>query len=52
MSDRHQIMDDHKFWTRLEHDASHWLEASDDKALRRFWIDGSLRFPFLQRRRT
>lgn len=33
MSDRHQILDDHESsWTRLEHDAFHWLEASDDNA--------------------
>ncbi|MBI3413803.1 MAG: hypothetical protein HY043_00565 [Verrucomicrobia bacterium] len=42
MSDRHQILDDQEFWTRLEYDASHWLESSDDKTLRRFWIDGFL----------
>ena len=42
MSDRHQILDDKEFWTRLEFDASHWLEGSDDKELRCFWIDGFL----------
>jgi hypothetical protein len=42
MGDRHQIMNDEEFWTRLEFDASHWLETSDDKTLRRFWIDGFL----------
>lgn len=42
MGDRHQILDDEEFWTRLEYDASHWVENSDDKALRRFWIDGFL----------
>ena len=51
MSDRHQTMDDHEFWTCLEHTVSHRLEASDDKALGRFWVDGSLRFSFPQRRR-
>jgi hypothetical protein len=35
-------MDDKEFWTRLEYDASHWLESSDDNMLRRFWIDGFL----------
>ncbi len=35
-------MDDKEFWTRLEYDASHWLESSDDKTLRRFWVDGFL----------
>ena len=48
MSDRHQNMDDHEFWTRLEHDASHWLEASDEKTLRQIWADGSLSFSFLR----
>ena len=24
----------------MEYDTSHWLESSDDKTLRRFWIDG------------
>jgi hypothetical protein len=42
MSDRNQIMDDGEFWTQLEYDASHWLESSEDKTLRRFWIDGFL----------
>ena len=40
VSDRHQIMNDDEFWTRLEFDASRWLENSDEKTLRRFWIDG------------
>jgi len=42
VSDRHQIMDDEEFWTRLEFDASRWLGRSEDKTLRRFWIDGFL----------
>jgi len=42
VSDGHQIMDDDEFWTRLEFYASHWLENSDDRTLRRFWIDGFL----------
>ena len=42
MSDRHQIINDTEFWARLEYDASHWLGNSDDKTLRRFWIDGFL----------
>ena len=42
MSDRHQILNDQEFWTRLEHAASRWLEDSDDPGLRRFWIDGFL----------
>lgn len=40
MSDRHQIMGDEGFWNQLEYEASHWLASSDDKKLRRFWIDG------------
>jgi hypothetical protein len=40
MSDRHQILDDQEFWTRLEYDASRWLETSSDRALRRYWVDG------------
>jgi hypothetical protein len=52
MSDRHQTLDDHEFWTRLEHDASYRLEVLNDKTFRRSWVDGSLRFSFLQRRRT
>jgi hypothetical protein len=42
MSDRHEIIDDKEFWTRLEYDASRWLEGLDDKTLRGFWIDGFL----------
>jgi hypothetical protein len=48
MSDRHQIMDDHELWTRLEQGASHWLEVLDGKALRRIWVDDSLSFSFLR----
>ena len=42
MSDRHQILNDQDFWTRLEFVASRWLETSDDRNLRRFWVDGFL----------
>ena len=35
-------MDDKEFWLQLEYDASRWLESSEDKTLRRFWIDGFL----------
>ena len=42
MSERHQILDDRRFWTDLEYAASQWLENSDDASLRRFWIDGFL----------
>jgi hypothetical protein len=41
-NDRDQILDDEPFWDRLEYMGSHWLERSDDRALRRFWIDGFL----------
>lgn len=40
MSDRHEILNDQDFWTRLEFVASRWLETSDDRNLRRFWVDG------------
>lgn len=39
MSNR-QILDDEEFWTRLEYDASQWLQSSNDKELRRHWVDG------------
>jgi hypothetical protein len=42
MSDRHQIVNDQEFWTRLEYVATRWLEDSGDQNLRRFWIDGFL----------
>jgi hypothetical protein len=42
MSDRHEIIDDKEFWTRLEYDASRWLEGLEDKTLRGLWIDGFL----------
>lgn len=42
MSNRHEILHDQEFWTRLEYAASRWLEDSDDQSLRRFWIDGFL----------
>ncbi|MGD9589002.1 MAG: hypothetical protein AB7V11_08860 [Pyrinomonadaceae bacterium] len=35
-------MADDEFWTRLEYDATRWLESSDDRTLRRIWIDGFL----------
>ena len=42
MSERHPILDDTEFWTRLEYSASQWLENSSDEPLRRFWVDGFL----------
>ena len=40
MTERHPILDDQEFWTKLEYDASRWIESSENKELRRFWIDG------------
>jgi len=40
MIDRHQILKYQEFWTRLEYDASRWLETSSARELRRYWIDG------------
>lgn len=42
MDQRHQFLKDPDFWTRLEFVASRWLETSDERDLRRFWIDGFL----------
>lgn len=42
MSERHQLLNDREFWTRLEYAASQCLENSEDAALRRFWVDGFL----------
>lgn len=38
----HDIIDDREFWNRLEYAASHWLQSSNEKSLRRLWIDGFL----------
>jgi hypothetical protein len=43
MNNRDQILTDDEFWTRLEFESSHWLELSEDKALRSFWVDGFIR---------
>ena len=40
MNPRHAIIDDKEFWSRLERAASAWLSSSEEKQLRRFWIDG------------
>jgi len=40
MTNRHQILEDRDFWARLEYDATRWVAAAPDPALRRFWIDG------------
>ena len=42
MNDRHQLLNDREFWTRLEYAATQWLENSEDVAFRRFWVDGFL----------
>jgi hypothetical protein len=48
MNGRDQILNDQEFWTRLEFVASRWLETSDDRDLKRFWVDGFLRLPETQ----
>jgi hypothetical protein len=40
MRDRDAIIEDSDFWERLEYAASAWLTGSQEKRLRRFWIDG------------
>ena len=40
MSDRHQILSDTAFWTRLEYDISDWFQFSGGDAFRGFWCDG------------
>ena len=42
MSERHQILNDQEFWSRLEYEASRGLANSADQALTQFWIDGFL----------
>jgi hypothetical protein len=42
MSDRHQIVNDEEFWSRLEYAACRSLESSEDKTFHGFWIDGFL----------
>jgi hypothetical protein len=41
-SNRHQIMNDPLFWTRLAYGACGWLQEAEDESLRRFWIDDFL----------
>jgi hypothetical protein len=41
-SNRHEILNDPLFWTRLASHACGWLRGSEDKSLRRFWIDDFL----------
>jgi hypothetical protein len=40
MHDRHAIIEDTDFWSRLEYAATAWLAESGEKRLRRYWIDG------------
>jgi hypothetical protein len=40
MRDRDAFIEDRDFWERLEYSASAWLGGSQEKRLRRFWIDG------------
>jgi hypothetical protein len=40
MRDKHAIIEDRDFWERLEYAASAWFAGSQEKRLRRFWIDG------------
>lgn len=40
--DRHEIMKDPLFWTRLAYTACGLLQESGDKSRRRFWIDDFL----------
>jgi hypothetical protein len=40
MRDTHAIVEDSDFWSRLEYAASAWLGSSQEKRLRRYWIDG------------
>lgn len=41
-SNRHQIIRDALFWTKLAYSACGWLRASEHMSLRRFWIDDLL----------
>ena len=38
-SDRHQVLKDPLFWTRLAYASSGLLRESPDKSQRRFWVD-------------
>jgi hypothetical protein len=42
MSERHKILEDKEFWTRLEYAATRWLEESQKGTQSRFWVDGFL----------
>ncbi|MFO1458948.1 MAG: hypothetical protein U1G08_06025 [Verrucomicrobiota bacterium] len=41
-NERHQILQDRDFWSRLEFAACRWLAASNDPRISRLWIDGLL----------
>jgi|HubBroStandDraft_3_1064219.scaffolds.fasta_scaffold477457_2 hypothetical protein len=38
--DINQLLVDQQFWTRVEYAASRLLQNSEDKGIRRYWIDG------------
>ena len=40
MSDRHQILSDDHFWSRLEFELSGWFRTCGDRALGGYWCDG------------
>jgi len=40
MSDRHQILADTDFWSRLEYELSGWFRTCGDNALGGYWCDG------------
>lgn len=40
MSDRHEILSDADFWSRLEFELSGWFRTSGDSGLRGYWCDG------------
>jgi hypothetical protein len=42
LNERHHILTDHDFWSRLEFAACRWLAASGDRRHAWLWIDGFL----------
>lgn len=42
MKERHQIMEDSRFWDLLEYEFCRWFKSAENKTLRRFWCDGFL----------
>lgn len=37
--DRYQIINHPQFWTALAYKACEWLQKSDNKFIRRYWVD-------------